>query len=71
MDHLQDRWLSIKEICAYLGVSDDTVYRWIKSHDMPTHKMGRLWKFKINEIDEWVKTGGATLKSIKSRAKKI
>lgn len=52
MDHLQDRWLSIKEICAYLGVSDDTVYRWIKFHDMPTHKMGRLWKFKINEIDE-------------------
>ncbi|MDD2230830.1 MAG: helix-turn-helix domain-containing protein [Candidatus Cloacimonetes bacterium] len=71
MDHLQDRWLSIKEICAYLGVSDDTVYRWIKFHDMPTHKMGRLWKFKINEIDEWVKAGGATLKSIKARAKKI
>jgi len=71
MDHLQDRWLSIKEICAYLGVSDDTVYRWIKFHDMPTHKMGRLWKFKINEIDKWVKAGGATLKSIKSRAKKI
>lgn len=43
MDHLQDRWLSIKEICAYLGVSDDTVYRWIKIHEMPTHNMGRDW----------------------------
>ena len=52
MDHLLDRLLSIKGIWAYRGVSDDTVYRWIKFHDMPTHKMGRLWKFKINEIDE-------------------
>lgn len=65
MDHLQDRWLSIKEICAYLGVSDDTVYRWIKFHDMPTHKMGRLWKFKINEIDEWVKRAEQILKPLK------
>ena len=26
---------------------------------MPAHKVGRLWKFKTNEVDEWVKAGGA------------
>ena len=22
---------------------------------MPAHKIGRLWKFKVSEVDEWVK----------------
>jgi excisionase family DNA binding protein len=56
---IEDRWLSVEEICKYLGVSNDTVYKWIDKHGMPAHRMGRLWKFKKDEVDEWVKTGGA------------
>lgn len=56
---IEDRWLSVEEICKYLGVSNDTVYKWIDKHDMPAHRMGRLWKFKKDEVDEWVKAGGA------------
>lgn len=47
------------EICNHLGVSNDTVYKWIDKHDMPARRMGRLWKFKKDEVDEWVKAGGA------------
>jgi excisionase family DNA binding protein len=56
---IEDRWLSVEEICKYLGVSNDTVYKWIDKHGMPAHRMGRLWKFKKEEVDEWVKAGGA------------
>ena len=56
---MEDRWLSVDEIAAYLGVRRDTVYRWIDRHTMPAHKVGRLWKFKRDEVDEWVKAGGA------------
>lgn len=56
---IEDRWLSVEEICKYLGVSNDTVYKWIDKHNMPAHRMGRLWKFKKDEVDEWVKAGGA------------
>jgi len=59
MAEMEDRWLSMKEICKHLGVSDDTVYKWINSYDMPAHRRGRLWKFKKAEVDEWVKSGGA------------
>jgi len=24
---------------------------------MPAHRLGKLWKFKISEVDEWVKNG--------------
>lgn len=56
---MEDRWLSVDEICKYLGVSKDTVYRWIDRFDMPAHRMGRFWKFKKDEVDSWIKAGGA------------
>ncbi len=54
-----DRWLSVQEIAAYLGVKSETIYTWIENKDMPAHKVGRLWKFKISEVDAWVRSGKA------------
>ena len=56
---LDDRWLSVEEIAVYLGIKRDTVYKWIYQKSMPSHKVGRLWKFRKEEIDDWVKSGGA------------
>ena len=56
---LSDRWYSTKEICAYLGISRDTLLVWIASKNMPAHKVGRNWKFKVSEVDEWIKSGKA------------
>jgi len=56
---IEDRWLSVDEIAAYLGIKRDTVYKWISEKQMPSHRMGRLWKFRREEVDEWVKSGGA------------
>jgi len=60
---MEDRWLSVDEIAAYLGIKRDTVYKWITEKRMPAHRMGRLWKFKIYEIDDWVKAGDAADKT--------
>ena len=56
---MEDRWLSIEEIGEYLGVKRDTVSKWIKDKKMPAHRIGRSWKFKKEEIDEWVREGKA------------
>lgn len=41
------------------GITKETVYVWIADKHMPAHKVGRLWKFQISEVDEWVRSGGA------------
>ena len=57
---MDDRWLSVGEIAEYLGISKDTVYAWIANKELPGHRIGRFWKFKRSEVDEWVLRGKAT-----------
>ena len=65
---MEDRWLSVEEIAAYLGIKRDTVYKWIIRRNMPAHKMGSFWKFRKDEVDNWVLTGSA--KSVKKSSEK-
>jgi excisionase family DNA binding protein len=55
---MNERWLSVEEIAHHLGVSKDTIYNWIKN-GMPAQKIGKLWKFKASEVDEWARSGNA------------
>ena len=55
----EERWLSVDEIAEYLGVSKDTVYTWVNDKGMPGYKVGRFWKFKRDDVDQWVRAGGA------------
>jgi len=52
-------WRSVEEIAGHLGVSKETIYRWLDRGGIPAHRIGRLWKFKTTEIDNWVRAGEA------------
>jgi excisionase family DNA binding protein len=59
MDNTIERWVSMRDITEYLGINRDTVLTWIAKRGMPAVKVGRLWKFKISEVDAWMKVGQA------------
>lgn len=61
MSEIHNNWIGIKEVSQYLGVTKDTVRSWIKKTDIPAHKIGKLWKFKRNELDEWVISGKSAI----------
>lgn len=54
-----ENWSTLKEIQEHLGIGRETVLQWIAKRNLPAYKVGRLWKFKISEVDEWVRSGGA------------
>lgn len=56
---MSEPWLSAEDVAAHLGVTKDTIYAWIAHRSMPAHKVGRLWKFQVSEVDAWVRRGGA------------
>lgn len=53
-------WLSADDIADHLGATKDAIYAWISERAMPAHKVGRLWKFQTNEVDDCVRRGSAT-----------
>jgi excisionase family DNA binding protein len=50
-----ERWVGVDDVAAHLGVAKDSVYRWIDERGLPAHRVGRLFRFKLSEIDEWVR----------------
>ena len=61
-ENYDDKWINIEEAANYLGVSKDTIRNWIKkNNDIPAHKIGKLWKFKKTELDDWIKSGNSAL----------
>jgi len=59
---INDKWINIDEAAAYLGVKSVTVRDWIrKDKGIPAHKIGKQWKFKVSELDAWVKSGKSAM----------
>jgi excisionase family DNA binding protein len=58
-----EKWSTLKEVQEYLGVGRESILQWINKRNMPAYKVGRLWKFKLSEIDKWIRSGGASEES--------
>ena len=46
--------MNIREASHYLGVSPDTLYRYIYEDRIPAFKLGNRWKFKKTILDRWM-----------------
>ena len=54
----QEQWVDIDDVSAHLKVNKETVRRWIKERDFPVHRAGNLLRFKLSEVDAWVRHDG-------------
>ena len=62
MNENAEKWINIEEAAAHLGIKVATIRDWIrKEKGIPAHKIGRQWKFKISELDAWVKSGNSAI----------
>lgn len=59
-----DGYVSIEDAAVFLGVSIPTLRQWLKKELLPAHKIGKLWKFKISELDARVKSGKSNIEKI-------
>ncbi len=51
----EERLLTIDEVAEFLHVNPMTVYSWVKDEKIPAFKIGKVWRFRKTEIDEWLK----------------
>lgn len=48
--------MNIKEASAYLGISPDTLYRYVYDDKIPAFKLGNRWRFKKTILDQWMES---------------
>lgn len=52
---MDDEILTLREVAAYLKVTEKTIYRLLGDKRIPAFKVGGSWRFRKAEIDRWIK----------------
>lgn len=60
MEPMPEKWVNLEDIAEHLSVSTDTVRAWIKNGKLPFYSAGKRYKFKISEVDKWLRSGKIT-----------
>ena len=55
--NITEKCVNLEDIAEYLSVSKDTVRTWMREGKLPVNKAGKRYKFKVSEVDEWVRKG--------------
>jgi excisionase family DNA binding protein len=46
--------MNIRQASQYLGVSPDTLYKYVGEQRIPAFKLGNRWRFKKSRLDQWM-----------------
>ena len=49
-----DQLMDIKDVATYLRVKESTVYTWAQAGKLPAFRLGRLWRFRRRDLDDWL-----------------
>jgi excisionase family DNA binding protein len=52
--------MNIRQASQYLGISPDTLYKYVSEERIPAFKLGNRWKFKKSKLDEWMEEKSTT-----------
>lgn len=58
-----DSYISLEDAAKFLDVKPVTLRKWLRDNDkkIPAHKIGKQWKFKCSELDQWVNSGESAI----------
>jgi len=68
---MNKEWLSVADICEYMGVSTFVVTSQLRSGGLPAVKFGREWRVARQDFEDWIneqRAGGASEPSIEETA---
>jgi len=51
----EERLMTIDEVAEFLHMNPMTLYSWVREGKIPAFKIGKVWRFRKNDIYEWLK----------------
>ena len=62
--------MNIRQASQYLGVSPDTLYKYVNEQRIPAFKLGNRWRFKKSRLDQWMEEKSSATEETKSKKAK-
>ncbi len=59
--------LTVREVADYLHCHQTTIYRLIRTGQIPAFRLIGSWRFKLDAIDRWMQQAGVTARAIVQR----
>ena len=56
-----ETYMTIEEMASYLKLAEQTIRRWVLNREIPYHKIKKVIRFRISEIETWINKGGYSL----------
>lgn len=57
--HEHEPWVTVEDVAKHLSVADDSVHRWTESKSLSAHRVRRMLKLKLPQVDTRIEVGGA------------
>ena len=68
---INENYIGMEDAALFLNIKPVTLRKWIKDKNVPAHKIGKQWKFRRSELEEWVKSGKSAIEySVEKNTKK-
>ena len=61
--------MNIRQASQYLGVSPDTLYKYVNEQKIPAFKLGNRWRFKKSRLDQWMEEKSSEMEVNVKKAK--
>jgi excisionase family DNA binding protein len=55
--------MNIRQASQYLGVSPDTLYKYVNEQKIPAFKLGNRWRFKKSRLDQWMEEKSSAIET--------
>ncbi|HEX4999131.1 MAG TPA: helix-turn-helix domain-containing protein [Terriglobia bacterium] len=55
--------MNLREASQYLGISPETLYKYLSADRIPAFKLGNRWRFKKDLLDRWIEKKSERLDS--------
>ncbi len=62
--------MNIRQASQYLGVSPDTLYKYVNEQSIPAFKLGNRWRFKKSRLDQWMEEKSSQMEAQKPKKAK-
>lgn len=47
--------MTVEETCRYLKITPRTLYRYLRSRQIPAFKLGKEWRFVRSDLEQWIR----------------